>query len=296
MFIFSKNQLLDELKLILLYQADAIAIAKGDQIAEQFIGQPKGKSHWFHQLSISSVDLSSFAIADDVSTGYEYGFNAIGSMDEIDYDRIHFYQASVLTLRHALDLKRFEEQQFMTPEGLFNQTADVITARIKLELLQRDTYTVRDLALLSNMSEGAVRNAISQKGPGGLAAIPGAKPVSVSMEEALRWLRSKRGFVASDDGRELVRDSVSQSLQTASSPNEFSKALGMAIDYAGGDEKLGKALGWSTGILSSWRQGTMDFDITRARQLGRALNLDEAAFAGKTLEISIRRGGHHDEH
>lgn len=53
------------------------------------------------------------------------------------------------------------------------------------------------LALLANMSEGAVRNAMSDRGEGGLRASPGSKPVEVPFEEARRWLAGRRGFVAS---------------------------------------------------------------------------------------------------
>jgi len=57
-------------------------------------------------------------------------------------------------------------------------------------------FSVRELALLADMSEGAVRNALSAKG---VASRREESKVVVEWAEASVWLRKKRGFRPTPD-------------------------------------------------------------------------------------------------
>ncbi len=60
---------------------------------------------------------------------------------------------------------------------------------------QRDNIlTLRDIALLANMSEKSVRNATFEQGGKGLRVERDRELFYVKPEEALRWLRGRRGF------------------------------------------------------------------------------------------------------
>lgn len=55
--------------------------------------------------------------------------------------------------------------------------------------------TLKEIAVLGQMSERAVRNARSTDGSGSAVHTQGKKQTVVDAGEALRWLKGRRGFV-----------------------------------------------------------------------------------------------------
>ena len=182
--------------------------------------------------------------------------------------------------------------EFMNADGKCQTVVCAMWARAKLELSDyRDDLTTRHLALLANMSEGAVRNALSDKSENGLRAIPGSKPVAVAHEDALRWLSGRRGFVPSP--KKLIEDRPLQehfeTLKTAEGlGNTISRLLWSVFDSP--DQAPAK-LGWSAEQVQAWCDGTFRFDSGTATALARALDVDVPLFVGKALELSLRRDG-----
>jgi hypothetical protein len=186
-----------------------------------------------------------------------------------------------------------EMHRFMTSEGYCRAVADAALARWKLEWAgdESATFTTRELALLANMSEGAVRMAISGKSEGRLKAIPGSKPVAVEFDEAKRWLSGRRGFVpwperAADD-RFLTR-----AIRDAETPKALSHLVHLA---AGSDtaDSLAAKVGRSTADVQPWLDGSFIFEVERASQIAKALQMDVPMFVGKALEVTLRspKGG-----
>jgi hypothetical protein len=170
--------------------------------------------------------------------------------------------------------------------------ADTVLARWKLEWARAgsEDFTTRELALLADITEGAVRNALADKSESGLRAIPGTKnPVTIEHAEALRWLKGRRGFIPSP-GIPSEDRFLREHLQNVRS----TKALGHLIDRRlwdmfGSPDAASTVLGWNPSDVEDWRKGAQTFDADLARQLAKALDLDVPLFVGKALEVTLRR-------
>ena len=194
---FTMEQMLDELRLIFLYEADHIAMGAGEEAAERFLGfslrEEEGERE-FCRLGSERVDLSRFRISKIFEKAYGFVFEPglTNALDEEVQDLLVFMQGTPRVGGRTGSAG--ETHAFMGPDGFCQTITDAVYARWKLEVVERGEFTTRELALLANMSEGAVRNAMADKDEGGLRAIPGSKPVQVEFEEAKRWLAGRRGF------------------------------------------------------------------------------------------------------
>lgn len=290
---FTKEQMLDELRTIFLFEADHILLGHGLEMAQAFIGFEPGERGEYFDMDPSRVDLGRFDITPAFEAAYEFAFrpSLINQLlGDTVQDLIVFMVGTPQTGGIASGTMG---HRFMTPEGYCQTTVDAAFARWKLE--GRDEggggrFTVRELALLANMSEGAVRNALSDKSEGGLRAIPGEKPVLVDYDEAARWLRQRRGFIPSPtrarDDRFLA-DRIRNTVDAA----ELGRLIrSLAEEVEGRTAGLAMALGWfEEERLASWFDGTFAFDEADAVALARALDIDPALFAGKAYEVSLRR-------
>jgi len=286
---FSKEQMLDELRTIFLFEADHVLISSGAAKAEAFIGFPPGEEGEYVHESPSKVDLSLFAsIAASFERAYEFAFNRsrLNTFGEHEVQDLQAFMEG--TPRIGGISSAGEQHRFMTPDGYCRMVADAALARWKLEWAgdESATFTTRELALLANMSEGAVRMAISDKTEGRLKAIPGSKPVAVEFAEAKRWLSGRRGFIpwperAADD-RFLAR-----AIRDAESPRVLARLIHQVAGFEPAN-KLADKLGWSAADVQPWLDGAFVFDVDRAGQLAKVLQLDVPMFVGKALEVSLR--------
>lgn len=289
---FTKEQMLDELRTIFLFEADHILMGAGSEMAERFIGFPTGEQHEYCHMPPSMVDLSRFEIASVFEQGYDYAFRP-SVLNSLEEHRVQDLNTFMLGAPRAGGISSGgETHAYMTPDGFCQTTVDTVFARWKLEWEAHGghTFTTRELALLANMTEGAVRNALADKSENGLRAIPGSKPVSVEHDEALRWLHQRRGFVPSPtrarDDRFLI-----EHLKEVATPEALGqivwKRILPVVDRSVFAEP-GK-IQWTKEEIDAWCRGTFEFDADRARELAEALDIDPPLFVGKALEVSMRR-------
>lgn len=323
---FTKEQMRDELRDILLYQADHIACCGATEAAELFIGFPQEDEEdeiyqSYYEMQPSRVDLGRFRISRYFELAYDFAFHP-SLMHHIEPTEI----GSLITFMNGTPRPVSEDidnidpllpmrplsASFMEQDGYCQTVADAALARWKLEISGRGTFTPRELALLANMSEGAVRNAISDKSETALKPIPGSKPVQVEHEEALRWLQGRRGFKAIP--KRMGDDTIATvKLETVRTAQELGRLIrAHYITFLGGHPfqdnstnrlsgnydpyfkleqmpKGVKSLDWSEDEFKSWQDGTFHFDRGKALKLAEALDLDAPLFVGKALEVSLRR-------
>lgn len=290
---FAKDDLLTELKIIFLFQADHILLGAGAQAAENFIGLQVPEDGQYCFASPEQVDLQRFQITDKFIRGYDIAFapSVLVAFDGSEFQDLIVFMNG--TPRVGGISAGGETHRFMTPDGCCQTVADAAFARWKLEWDESGagshTFTTRELALLSNMTEGAVRNALADKTDNGLRAIPGSKPVSVEHDEAFRWLSARRGFIPSPR-----RPSEDRFLREHLRDIRSSEALGKLVERRfwsafGSPKAAPNALGWSTDETERWCDGSFRFDEGRASQLAQTLDLDVPLFVGKALEVSLRR-------
>jgi hypothetical protein len=290
---FQKEEMLDELRTIFLFEADHILMGAGEEAAENFIGIPVPEDRQYCFESPAKVDLRKFQITDMFVRGYDIAFfpSVLTAFDGSEFQDLNVFMQGIPHVggRSAGG----ETHRFMTPDGYCQMVADAAFARWKLEWDESGTdihtFTTRELALLSNMTEGAVRNALADKTENGLRAIPGAKPVSVEHNEALRWLTGRRGFIPSPR-----RPSEDRFLTEHLRDIRSSEALGKLIERQlwsafGSPQQAPAAIGWTSDDVEQWCRGSFRFDESRARQLAQALDFDVPLFVGKALEVTLRR-------
>ncbi len=291
---FTKTQMLDEFRTIALYEADHILMLRGAEIAATVIGFALDDEGEYLDRPASLVDLQLFPITSAFERGYDFAFrpsfiNSLG-LHEVQ-DLLTFMQA---TPKAGGIKSGAGTHLFMTPDGFCQTVADAAFARWKLEYEPGSgNFTARELALLAEMTEGAVRNAMSdkqEKSENKLHAIPGTKnPVLVEHAEAARWLRGRRGFVPTPD---RPRDDrfLAEHLANIRSVTALGDLLRIRLLATFRSLQIAaEKLRWSIATLDGWLIGTQTFDADQAEALARALDLDVALFLGKALEATFRR-------
>ena len=288
---FTKEEMFDELRTIFLFEADHVLISSGEKRAESFIGFPVGDQGEYFGDDPKKVDLSLFGdIKSKFNNGYEFAFNPsfLNNVSGDGGDEVQDLNVFMLGTPRAGGISSGgETHRFMTPDGFCQTVADAATARWKLEWSQSsESFTTRDLALLANMSEGAVRTAIADKSENRLKTIQGSKPISIEYDEAMRWLKGRRGFVARPE--KPTDDSfLSKAFRNANDGKTFGHLIASLANFNA--DEVASETGWNLQETKTWFDGTFDFDAARATLLAKIIGVDEAMFAGKALEVSMRR-------
>jgi hypothetical protein len=287
---FTKDEMLDELRTIFLFEADHVLLSSGADKAAAFVGFPVGEGNEYLNEPPSRVDLGLFSnIVGSFDRGYEFAFNRsrMNTLGEEEIQDLLVFMEG--TPRAGGVSSGGEMHRFMTPDGFCRIVADTAQARLKLERSSDETFSPRELALLANMSEGAVRMAMSDKGDHALRAVPGAKPIAVELAEAKRWLFGRRGFVPFPE--QLVDDRfLTRAIRDAQTAEAFGRLIHQAIGFQSASE-LAQERGLPAAELKAWLEGLYTFDLDRAREVAEALKMDVPLFVGKALELSLRRSG-----
>ena len=289
---FTKEEMFTELRTIFLFEADHLLLGAGQEMAERFIGQPLGDEREYFDRPPADVDLSRFPIARSFDNGYEYAFrpSLLNDLDESEVQDLMVFMLG--TPKAGGTVSGAETHDFMTPDGLCQTVADAVMARWKLEWDSPGShqFTTRELALLADMTEGAVRNALADKSENRLRAIPGTKnPVEVEHAEALRWLKGRRGFIASPE-RPSDDRFLTEHLQAIRNATELGRLVGRRLwSVFGSPDKAPAVMGWTLSDIETWTKGQQTFDADAARKLAEALDFNVPLFVGKALEVTIRR-------
>ena len=307
----TKDALRGELRLILLCQADHILITASREAATSFIGFDTGFHRTYDFMHLQGecpeVDLDRFAITGLLDKAYDFALTPSleNSIGETDVTKLITFMNGVPRVGGY-----GEARSFTSSNGLCQTIVDTAHARWKLEMERGGTFTARELALLANMSEGAVRNAMSDKSESGLKVIHGSKPAQVDWSDARDWLHGRRGFVPTP-----TKPSLDETLKARFAAVKTAQELGALIythatlldpdtrhefeenefgtysSFFEVDRACGglARLGWSESEYAAWIRGTFEFDTRKATDLAKALDFDVPAFAAKALEVSLRR-------
>lgn len=258
---FTKDEMLDELRTIFLFEADHVLISSGEAKAKSFIGFHVGDQSEYLNEPPTKVDLSLFSeITESFERGYEFAFNRsrLNSFDLHEVQDLLVFMDG--TPRVGGIASGGETHRFMTPDGYCRMVADAAFARWKLEWKgdESETFTTRELALLANMTEGGVRMAISDKSDNRLKTIPGSKPVAVEFDEAKRWLSGRRGFMPWPD-RPNDDKFLTRAIRDAETPKAFGRLIHQVANFEA-PEQLAKKTGWTVEEIKAWIDGTFSFD------------------------------------
>lgn len=281
---FTKQDVMDELRKILLVQADHLIITASADVAEAFIGFSAEDSYFYEGSDPNLIDLSRFNVAHQFDWCFDYAFtpSVLTRHDESFVQDLLVFMQGIPRTDHGGDMLQFLH------EGYCHTVAEASHARFALE--EGFDLNTSQVALMANMTEGAVRNALAQKGEGGLRAIPGTKnPVMIEHAEALRWLHGRRGFVPTPE--DLTDDRfLTAQISNLRSSRELGQLLGRLQWVAfKSPEKAPEALEWSEEKLKSWLEGTQVFSAEDAAHLANTIGFDVPLFVGKAQEVTLRR-------
>jgi hypothetical protein len=279
---FTIDAMRDELRTILLFTADFLAMACGPAVATGVTGFA---SEQFHRESPERVDLARLAIGPVMDIVYDYAFQ-VGQADRFGADCLQDATVFMLGAPRAggQGVEGGETHPYMEPDGLCQRAVDTARARWKLddEGLE-DELSVRELALLANMSEGAVRNALAAAG----VKAKGSRTL-VDVAFAKEWLADRRGFVPTTCWS-YGPDRAQLDIRTAGSVEALCGALARRAEQKGlAPQSLAQSAGISEARASAWLAGRPDLDVATATALATALDLDPALVAGRTVELVLR--------
>lgn len=279
---FTLDEMRSELCAILLFRADDLAMTKDSDAAASFIGFPS--DHYFKE-SPSQVNLTQFRISSAMHVLFDYAFQ-VGRAEEFGENLLQDAVVFMENIPRAggQDEKSGETHRFMDPDGLCRTVVETAGARRKLDdACYGSELSVRELALLARMTEGAVRNALAGAG----IKSKGAKTY-VSTEFAKEWLAGRRGFVPTTCWIYTAQRAM-QEIRYATSIDEFAYVLSRrAQELQLSNGALAAAAGLMEDQVVVWLGGVPPLDPQAAVAIAAPLGLDPALTAGRAIELILR--------
>jgi hypothetical protein len=286
----------DELRKILLVCAGHIQLMRGPEAAIAFIGFATTSEHddWpYEEDDPQKVDLELFATPFNgvkwlLDFAYDYAFQ-IGRYrfyDEMaDQRLISFREGGV----PAYDTHG-HQNPYYAEDSKCRYIADMAQARYHLEHYDASP-SIRELSLLSGMSEAAVRNSLSSEGIK-MEDFGGKR--RISNEAARRWLYGRRGFIPTkeDDHKEfwkaysrglLERDLSTGLKQILEQFPTEEDPEGLTV------EDLGERAAVPTEVILDMLNWKFPLDVDILRRVGEALETDVPFFVSRAIESALFR-------
>lgn len=277
---FEKEAMMAELKTAMLVQANQIAHAGSLDYAVAFMGFETGNpSYPYVEDDPDSVDLRRFAATDYMDSAYDYAFQVgrhWGFDDAMAQDLREFITGANPSGSDGC------ASSLAVPEGLCRRAADTAFGRWKLE--NGSDLTVRELALLAQMKEPAVRNSLSKER---IAIERGGVDASI----ALTWLGERRDFIPTrkEEGRKAYWMSHSRFVLEREPFDKAVSRLMRDLDLSSAALALKGQV--DEAFVSALLAGKPMPDLPSLRRVGEALEIDAPHFVGVAVQAAMRAGG-----
>jgi hypothetical protein len=272
-----------ELRELIFFQASHIAHVAGNEAASEFLGFPceigcfSGPS----QGEAEQIDLARFRVWPYLSDAFDYAFQVgrCWNYDESAHTEVSHFDYSVTPHACWGELSLYHEAN-----SKVRHVVDLATARITLDLKRdHDSLTVRHLALLANMSEAAVRNALS--------AAKISSPVDTEAAEA--WLKDRKGFVPTKTEENRAANWASYTafyLSAERLESGFASVLhGLKLTPEAAASAADMPLDELRSLLGE--APAAPIGIEKLQRLGTVLKADVPRFVGQAMEAMLRRLG-----
>lgn len=282
---FTKEKMLNELRAILAAQAAQISVAKNGSLAAAYLNQ-KGELYGF-DCTADAVDPDHFAGVGIMSEAYEYAFRPTERHNKATVDAMLMEVLAIVRIGYydGMVINPFLQAQTRYCETVSN----TIQARAKLDFEDSPLF-LEEVAYLADMLVGSVRNAAKGSGPNVLKTQNLGKRTVIERDEAIRWLKGRRGYVHSPiHGAAPVS---AGDISSAQSTGALGKLLTRLRTHQNRTESdLATELSWPAEKLRSWEDGTYRFGIEDGVSLAKALGLDPMILLPKAVELELRREG-----
>lgn len=273
---FGKDEMFAELKVALLIQANQIAHVGRRDYAVAFIGFETDSVEPYCEDDPEKVDLSRFHATGYLDQAYDYAFQ-VGQYWDFDADNAQRLHEFI----HGANPRstRGDPSPLAALDSLCRRTADMAYARWKLTF--DGPLSIRELALLADMKESAVRNSLSKER---IAVEDG----HVDGLVAAKWLSERRDFIPTrtDDGKKERWATYARSLlQSDPLPQAFQRLLkGCELS----ETELAIEARVSEDFIGRIAAGAPSCDIAALRRVAEVLNLDAPHFVGIAVETALR--------
>lgn len=275
---FGKDQMMAELRRAMLVQANQIAHAGKLSFALAFMGfETVNPIYPYCEDNPRHVDLRRFTATAYLDQAYDYAFQ-VGLYWEFGDDTaqnvVEFIQGANPQASNG------ERSPLADPDGLCRRAADTAFGRWKLQ--KGHSLTVRELALLGQMKESAVRNSLSKE----RIAIENA---AIAHEIGLAWLQQRRDFIGTkaEQGHKERWTAYSRGMLTH---RDFRAAF---AEIMGGFPMTAAELSGKASVPPAFVDalvcGRPILDLEALRRVGAALDLDEPHFVGAAVQASLQK-------
>lgn len=215
---FLVDDVLDELRWLIWNTASQVALLGRGNLAEAMIApDAEFGMNETAEAHLAQIDLATFDITRTVKDAYDFAFqvNDPSRFSGDDWgDLMSLVNGSVRSAWAG-------EISPVCQEGSkLRRVADMVQGRVAL--LLGDALSIRQLSLLANMIEPAVRSSLSAEG-----IRTEGRPASLPAATALTWLRGRRGFVPTAYGRAAQHLGTDE---TALQAKSFPAALQYLLD------------------------------------------------------------------
>ncbi|MER8395412.1 hypothetical protein NKH10_26670 [Mesorhizobium sp. M1340] len=295
---FTRDEIISETRRAALALASMISnfgpSGQGPALAAQYLGAELQAGYDFDNVSeedLNLIPIERHFLYHVVMDAFDYAYQ-VGSRG-LDYKAMADERA------HEVDgiLNGFPRTDFsgepspldtLNPQK-FRQVLDTFMARYSLD--GGSDLSIRDLALLANMGEAAVRTSLSAEGIKTVARGKGQSG-AVPHSDAVSWLMGRRGFVPSAMfGGDDDMASTMHSIFTATNL-DFRGALQKALEVAGLDvdglaDKASVPKPWLRQMATT--DGVAKVDLPAIERIANALEAPLPIFAGKAVENLLAR-------
>ncbi|MDA8251907.1 MAG: hypothetical protein M0Z28_22465 [Rhodospirillales bacterium] len=276
---FSKDDMLTELKRAMLVQASQIAHAGSMEAAIAFIGfGTTNELYPYCEDDADKVDLRRFHASSYMDAAYDYAFQigcywAFGDGEAQDLNE--FIQGA--NPRNCFG----NGSPLANLDSLCRRAADMAFGRWKLS--QGHDLRIRELALLADMKEPAVRNSLSKD----RITVQNGE---VDSEAASKWLAERRDFIPTRTN-EGNKERWANFARTVLQINDLSKAFGQLLKgYPLSEAELAAKAQVSEPFIGALAAGRPTLDLEALRRVGEALDLDAPHFVGVAVQAALRVG------
>jgi hypothetical protein len=209
---FTFDVALDELRMLIWCTASQVALLGRNDLATEMI-EPDAEFGMNENPKdhLTKINLDAYVATQMVKDAFDFAFQ-VNDPARFSADDWGDLTALVGGVHHSWS---GELSPPWREDSKLRHVADMVLGRV--ELLTGGALSIRQLALLANMIEPAVRSSLSTEG-----IKTEGRPASLPAVKALAWLRGRRGFVPTADGQ-AVQQLVTES--TAFEARPFPKAL-----------------------------------------------------------------------
>lgn len=285
-----KHTVMNELRGVLLGNACQIVVSTGeDGLAETYLGISLEKFSLgsmpgtIHD-DIAAINLDRFHIARQIGAAYDFALQegdaaARTAFGEDDWNDLAIFVEGAARCSFGCELTPLANEN-----SALRRTLDMALARMNLS--HGFSLTIRQLALLADIGETAVRTSLSADG-----IRTEGKPAQVNAEVAEPWLRRRRGFVPTLELKESAAAVEAVAASAVFDEQPFEKALMELIDQRGFDALM---LEEKTKVDETWLRSLMagnrvNCDIDALSRLAVGLGIEVPLFVGRAVEAILRR-------